>query len=151
MLIVFSHILGGSVHRELDPPHPTQPRDQTVDRDFYYCAVWKRLKRDVWWKRPDLWSAKNWILHDHNAAPCHRFLLLAYEFLTKNNMVTLRHPPYSPDLAPARISVSSPTIKMQIECRRLNTVVEIQRESQKVLDSLTENDSQAGFQNRQEC
>jgi histone-lysine N-methyltransferase SETMAR len=71
--------------------------------------------------------SKNWILHDDNA-PCHRALLVR-EFLANRNMLSLPHQPYSPDLAPADFFLF-PKMKIQLKGRRVQTVAEIQPESQ---------------------
>jgi hypothetical protein len=85
MLIVFFDIRG-IVHREFNP------QGQTVNTKFY-SEVLRRLRENIRRKRPDLWRAKNWILHDDNAF-CHRALLVR-EFLANQNMLPLPHPPYS--------------------------------------------------------
>jgi hypothetical protein len=51
------------------------------------------------------------------------------KFLANHNMLSLPHPPFSPDLAPADFLIF-PKMKMQLKGRRFHTVVEIQRESQ---------------------
>jgi histone-lysine N-methyltransferase SETMAR len=119
MLNVFFDIRG-IVHREF------VPQGQTVNTKFY-CEVLRRLRENIRRKRPDLWHAKNWILHDDNAT-CHRALLVR-EFLANHNMLSPPRPPYSPDLAPADYSLLS-KMKMQLKGRRFHTVAEIQRESQ---------------------
>jgi hypothetical protein len=60
-------------------------------------------------------------------------------------MLSLPHPPYSPDLAPADFFLFS-KMKMQLKGRRFHSAADIQRESQKVMDSLTQNDFEAAFQ-----
>lgn len=72
------------------------PHGQTVTWVFC-CNV---LMDAVQQKQPDLWSAKNRILHDDKA-------LLTCEFLAKNRIVFLLHPP---NLAPADF-ISSPSGK----------------------------------------
>jgi hypothetical protein len=47
------------------------------------------------------------------------------------------HPPYSPDLAPCNFFVF-PKIKLKLKGRRFDNIEEIQVESQRVLDTLTE-------------
>jgi hypothetical protein len=42
-------------------------------------------------------------------------------------------------------------MKMQLKGRRFHSVADIQRESQKVMDSITQNDFEAAFQQWQEC
>jgi histone-lysine N-methyltransferase SETMAR len=123
MLIVFFDIRG-IVHREF------VPQGQTVNKKFY-CEVLQRLRENIRRKRLDLWRMKNWILHDDNA-PCHRALLV--RDLANHNMLSLPHPPYSPDLAPADFFLF-PKIKMQLKGRRFHSIADIQRESQKVMDS----------------
>lgn len=108
---------------------------QAVNREFY-CNVLRHLKEDVWRKRPDLWCVKNWLFH-HDNAPCHRSLLTR-DFLAKTNIVSLSNPHDSPYLALEGFHIFSKQ-KMHINDRRFNRVVEIQRESQKVLNMLTGN------------
>jgi histone-lysine N-methyltransferase SETMAR len=139
MLIVFFDICS-IVHRKF------VPQGQTVNKKFY-CEVLRHLRENIRRKRSDLWCAKNWILHNDNA-PCHRALLVR-EFLTNHNMLPLPHPPYSPDLAPAYIFLF-PKMKMQLKGRRFHRIADIQRKSQKVMDSLTPNDFKAAFQQWQE-
>jgi histone-lysine N-methyltransferase SETMAR len=91
MLIVFFDIRS-IVHHEF------VPQGQTVNKKFY-CEVLRRLRENIWGKRSDLWRVNYWILHDDNA-PCHRALLVR-EVLANHNMLSLPHPPYLPDLAPA--------------------------------------------------
>jgi hypothetical protein len=42
-------------------------------------------------------------------------------------------------------------MKMQLKGRRFNSIADIQHELQKVMDSLTQNDFEAVFQQWQEC
>jgi len=90
MLIMFFDIRG-IVHHEF------VPQGQTVNAGFY-CSVLRRLREDIRRKRPELWRAGNWLLHDDNA-PSHR-TLVTREFLAHNSITALPQPPYSPDLAP---------------------------------------------------
>jgi histone-lysine N-methyltransferase SETMAR len=66
------------------------------------------------------------------------------EFVT-NNMVIIPHPPYSLDLAPCDFTFF-PKLKMKLKERRFETVSDIQRESQVVLDSIKENDFHSAFE-----
>ena len=45
-----------------------------------------------------MWENENWFLY-HDNAPVHTALSIQ-QFLAKKQVTTLRHPPYSPDLAP---------------------------------------------------
>jgi histone-lysine N-methyltransferase SETMAR len=58
------------------------------------------------------------------------------EFLGKNKMVVVPHPPYSPDLTP-RDFLLFPKTKTKLKGRRFDTVEEIQAETQTVLKTLT--------------
>jgi hypothetical protein len=84
MLIVFFDIRG-MLHLEI------ASEGRTVNIEFY-CNVLRRLTKDIQRKRPDLWRAGNWMLHDDNA-PSHR-ALVTREFLAHNSIITLPHPSY---------------------------------------------------------
>jgi hypothetical protein len=56
-------------------------------------------------------------------------------------MAVIPHSPYSPDFAPCDFFVF-PKKKLKLKGRRFNTIGEIQAESQRVLDTVTEK----GFQ-----
>lgn len=77
-------------------------------------------------------------------APCHG-VPLAREILNINYMASLPHFHYSLDLTPTVFHIF---LKMNMHLKRhhFNTAVDIKSESQKVFDSLTENDFQTGFQ-----
>jgi len=135
MLIVFFDIRG-IVHHEF------APEGQTVNAEFY-CNVLRRLRKNIRRKRPELWCVGNWLLHDDNA-PSHR-ALVTREFLAHKGIITLPHPPYSPDLAPCDFFFF-PKMKLQLMGRRFDRVEEIQRESQNVLGTLREQDFQHAFQ-----
>jgi hypothetical protein len=57
-------------------------------------------------------------------------------------MVIVPHPPYSPDLATCDFMLF-PQLKMKLKGRRFETVSDIQRELQVILDSIKENGSTA--------
>ena len=59
-----------------------------------YIGILRRLRDVARRKRAE--KMEN--LHDN--APTHRSILVK-DFLAKNNVTTLEHPPYSPDLIPA--------------------------------------------------
>jgi histone-lysine N-methyltransferase SETMAR len=80
---------------EYEPWCP-QIEGQTVNKECY-LEVLARLRESVRRKRPGLWPDK-WILH-HDNAPAHDALRF-HEFLAKNSITKMDHPPYSPDLAP---------------------------------------------------
>jgi len=72
-------------------------KGQTVNAAFY-MEVLKRLKDRMRRVRPELWEVRQWILH-HDNAPVQSALIVR-EFLARNSITVLEHPPYSPDLAP---------------------------------------------------
>ena len=120
------------VHREFVPP------GMTVNADFY-CDALRRLRENVRCKRPQKWQNQNLIIH-HDNAPAHRSFKVS-QFLAKNNMTVIPHPPYSPDLAPCDFFVF-PKLKLRTKGRRFDTIEEIQEESQRVLDTIPKRDFQ---------
>jgi histone-lysine N-methyltransferase SETMAR len=67
------------------------------------------------------------------------------ESVTSNNRVISPHPPYSPDLAPYDFTLFS-KLKMKLKGRRFETVSDMQRELQVVLDSIMKNDFHSAFE-----
>jgi len=138
MLIMFFDIRG-IVHHEF------APEGHTVNAEFFF-SVLRHLREDIRRKRPELWCTGNWLLHDDNA-PSHR-ALVTRKFLVHNSIITLQHPPYSPDLAPYNFFLFL-KMKLQLKGHRFDRVEEIQQESQNVLGTLREQDFQHAFQQRQ--
>ena len=135
MIITFFDIKG-IVHKEL------VPTGQTVNSGLY-CEVLRRLLEKVRRHRPQLWREQIWLLQ-HDNAPSHTSVL-TYQFLAKNKIAVIPHPSYSPDLAPCNFFLF-PKMKLKLKGRRIDTIEEIQAESQRVLDTLTEKDFQKAFQ-----
>jgi histone-lysine N-methyltransferase SETMAR len=73
-------------------------------------------------KRPEMWKNGNWLLHLDNA-PAHTSHVVR-EFLTKNNVTTVTHPAYSPDLAPCDFYVF-PKMKLRLKGRRFASIEEV--------------------------
>jgi len=90
-----------------------------------------------------MWKNGHWLLH-HDNVPAHTSLVVR-EILTKNNMTTVPHPAYSPDLAPCNFYMF-PKMKLWLKRRRFVSIQEIQAESQKVLNTLTPADFSECFQ-----
>ena len=84
LVCFFDH--SGLVHYEFNV------QGRTVNQQCY-LEVLKRLQDSVQMKRPRLWPDK-WILHHA------RDVLRVREFLAKNSITKMYHPPYSLDLAP---------------------------------------------------
>ena len=127
MLICF-YDQEGIVHREFVPP------GMTVNADFYRDVL-RMLRENVRRRRPQQWQNQNLIHHDN--APAHRSFKVS-QFLAKNNITVIPHPPYSPDLAPCDFFLF-PKLKLRI-------IEEIQEESQGVLDTIPKRDFQGCFQ-----
>jgi hypothetical protein len=70
------------------------------------------------------------------------------EFSAKNNMAVVPHPLYSPDLAPCDFFLF-PKDENQVEGAKIDTVEEIQVETQTVLNTLTKKNFQDAFENWQ--
>jgi transposase len=64
-----------------------------------YVNILRRLRVAVRRKCPEKWRTSSWFLL-HNNAPAH-WSVLGNDFLTENNVTTMGHPPYSPDMAPS--------------------------------------------------
>jgi hypothetical protein len=91
---------------------------------------------------PELWRQKNSLLL-HNNAQSHTSFFTR-EFLTKNNMTVIPHPPYLPDLAPCDFSLF-PRSKIKLKGRHFDTIEVIEAGSQVVLNALTEHNFQDAF------
>ena len=70
---------------------------------------------------------------------------IAQQFLVKNKIAVIPHPPYSPDSAPCDFFLF-PKMKLKLKGCRIDTTEEAQAETQKVLDTVTEKDFQEAFQ-----
>ena len=134
MIITFFDVKG-IVHKEF------VPTCQTVNSGFY-CDVLQQLHENVRRRHPKLWRDQTWLFH-HDNALSHTSILI-HQFLAKSKMAVIPHPPYSPDLAPCDFLLF-PKIKLKLKGHRFNTTEEIQAESQRVLDTLTEKDFQEAF------
>ncbi|PNF42617.1 hypothetical protein B7P43_G01293 [Cryptotermes secundus] len=94
-------------------------------------------------KRLEKWRTNDWVLHHDNARPHTAYIVR--EFLAKNKMAVVPHPPYSPDLAPCDFFLF-PKMKIKLKGRRFDTVEEIQAETHTVLNTLTKKDFQDAFE-----
>jgi len=126
----------GIVHREFVPP------GMTVNADFY-CDVLRRLRENVRRKRPQKWQNQKLIIHRDNARAHMSFKVS--QFLVKNSMTVVPHPPCSPDLAACDFFLF-PKLKLRMKVRRFDTIEEIQEESQWVLYKIPKTDIQGCFQ-----
>jgi hypothetical protein len=81
---------------------------------------------------------------DQRNAPSHTSVF-TQQFLVKYKMAVIPHPPYSPDMTPCDFYLF-PKMKVNLKGRRFDTTEEVQAESQRVLDTLTEKNFQKAFQ-----
>ena len=103
----------------------------------------RRLCENVRRKRLQKWQNQNLIIH-HDNAPAHRSFKVS-QFLAKNNMTVIPHPPYSPNLAPCDFCLF-PKLKLWMKGQRFDTIEEVQEELQRVLDTIPKRDFQGCFQ-----
>jgi len=113
---------------------------QTVNQQCY-LEVLTRLRASVQRKRPGLWLDK-WILH-HGNAPTPDALRVR-EFLAKNSITKMDHPPYSPDLAPLRFLALS-KLKNVLKGKRFADLSDIQRNMKTLPRGIPKNDFQYFF------
>jgi len=139
MLIAFFDI-DGLVHQQY------VPTGQTVNKEFYRTVL-QCLRNTVRKYRPEKWRSGNWILH-HDNAPAHRGIT-TNEFLAKHNILSLPHPPYSPDLAPCDFFLF-PQLKKTMKVCRFDYTEDIQANTTRQLRAITKNDYQRCFRQWQE-
>jgi histone-lysine N-methyltransferase SETMAR len=120
----------GIVHREFVSP------GMTVSVGFD-CDVLRKLRDNVRRKRPQKCQNHTLIIH-HDNAPAHMSFKFS-QFLAKNKMTLIPHPPYSPDLASCEFFLFT-KLKLRTKGRRFDTNEEIQEESQRVLDTIPKRD-----------
>jgi len=113
---------------------------QTVNQQCY-LKVLTRLWESVRRKRPGLWLDK-WILH-HGNAPAYDALRVC-EFLAKNSITKMDHPPYSPALAPCDFWLF-PKLKNALKGQRFVDLSDIQRNVKTLVRGILENDFQDCF------
>lgn len=135
MLLVFFDIRG-IVH------HEYLPEGQTVNSNFY-VNVLKRLMSRVRRVRRNLCNDDGWLLH-HDNAPAHSAINVR-EFLSRNSIRILDHPPYSPDLAPCDFFLF-PKCKSVMKGRYWDDVKTIKNETTRHLKNLTSEEFQGCFE-----
>ena len=107
----------GTVHYEFIP------KGKIVSKEMY-TDILHRLMDAVRRKCAEKWRTNSWfLLHDN--APAHRSALVK-DFLAKNNMTTLEHPPYSPDQAVSDFYLFS-WLKSALKGRRFCDATDILR------------------------
>ena len=89
-----------------------------------------------------MWKEKSWVFHKDNA-PAH-FALSVKQFLAKYSIPVLKHPPYSPDLAPCDFYLF-PKVKSALKVTSFESVKAFQEKAESVLKELTQDDFQRCF------
>ena len=125
MLIIFYNC-EGVVHYEF------APRGQTINTK-YYVELLKRLRDVVRRKRSRFWSSGDWLLH-HDNAPAHSSNLMQH-FLAKHEIIQLRQPSYSPDIAPCDFWMF-PKLKMALKGKRFDDIETIQSNATRELKAI---------------
>ena len=105
--------------------------------------VLREFRKRFRWKRPALFKSGQWHLYQDNA-PVHNAILFT-DYLSKMGIKTVRHPPYSPDLAPCDFWLF-PKLKENLRGCRHETIEEMKEAVTKVIDTLTQEDFNEAFQ-----
>jgi len=94
-----------------------------------YIDIFHHLRDVVRRKHPKKWRTLIWfLLHDN--VPAHQSVLVK-AFLAKNNVMTLQHPLYSPDLAPVDFHLFpqlKSAFKGQCICDATNIIKSVEEE-----------------------
>jgi hypothetical protein len=110
MIIIFFDIKG-IVHKEFILA------GQRVN-SAYNCELLRQLRENLRRLRPELWRQKSWLLHYDNTPL--RTSFSTREFLTRNNVTVILHPPY--------FSLF-PRLKVKLKGRHFYTIVVMTVES----------------------
>ena len=86
-------------------------------------------------KRPQQWTSDRWWLHQDNA-PCHKSMLVT-TWMADRDMKTVRHPSYSPDLAPYDFFLF-PRMKDVLRGIRFQSTEEMKKKIEKFLERTAE-------------
>ena len=97
--------------------------------------VWERFRR----RRPTLFKSGQWQFQQDNT-PVHNPILVT-DYLTKMGIKTDRHPPYSPDLA-----LCDFWLFPMLRVSRYETIEYMKEAVTNVIDALTQQDFDGGFQ-----
>jgi len=100
-----------------------------LNGDYYAYVLKTHLRRAMWKKRPDLLK-KKWFLLQNNTRP--HIAAVALAALAEFGGTALKHPPYSPDLAPCDFS-AFPTLKRQLGGKRFSSDDEVRNATASVL------------------
>ena len=104
----------------------------------YHVEVLREFRKRFRWKRPALFKSAQWHFHPDNT-PVHNSILVT-DYLTKMGIKTVRHPPYSRDLAPCDFWLFP---KLRGCCYE---TIEMKEVVTKVIDTLSEEYFHGAFQ-----
>ncbi len=107
-----------------------------------YLDIMRRLRNAIRRRRPHLWRSGNWYLH-HDGAPAHRSLPVR-RFLRNTETKILRHPSYSPDLAPADFWLFD-KVKSFLKGQRFGSVAELCEQVDAVIGNITQDEFRRAF------
>ena len=104
-----------------------------------YVEVLREFRKRFGRKIPALFKSSQWHFHQDNT-PVHNSILVTH-YLTKMGIKTVRHPPYSPDLAPCDFWLFP-----KLRGCRYETIEEMKESVTKVIDTLTQEDFHEALQ-----
>ena len=114
------------------------PTGQTVNKE-YNVEVLTEFRKRFRRKKPALFQSGQWHFHQDNAS-VHNSILVT-DYLTKMDIKTVSHRPYSPDLAPCDFRLFP-----KLRGCRYETIEEIKEAVTKVIDTLTQEEFHGAFQ-----
>jgi len=97
----------------------------------FYVQVLESLRKSIRRFRGEI--SDKWFLH-HDNAPSHTSNAVR-ELLAQNNITTLPHPPYSPDLAPCDFFLF-PKLKTHLKEHNFGTVENVQAAAMRALNNI---------------
>jgi histone-lysine N-methyltransferase SETMAR len=99
----------------------------TVNNEMY-IDIFRRLRDAVKRKSPEKWRTNSWfLLHDN--VPTHQQVVIK-DSSEDNNVTTLQHPPYSPNLAAADFYLF-PRLKLALKGCSLCDAIDISENREK--------------------
>ena len=105
----------------------------------YYVEVLREFRKTFRRKRPALFKSGQWHFHQDNAPVPNSILITDY--LSKMDIKTVPHRPYSPDLAPCDFWLFP-----KLRGCRYETIEEMKEAVTKIIDTLTQEDFDGAFQ-----
>ena len=93
--------------------------------------------------RPEYRDPESWsLLHDN--APSHTSIIVR-QFMARNQVCVLNHPPYSPDLAPCDFSLF-PKLKLKLKGCFFNDISTIETAATRALEAIPQNELEHAFE-----